>query len=75
MDTFTNVAVYKGHNYPVWDVSFSPLGFYFATASHDGTARVWSTDHLYPLRLYASHLADVNVGCVGGEGVVWCCCC
>ena len=23
----------QGHNYPVWDVEFSPLGFYFASAS------------------------------------------
>lgn len=28
-----NVVAYKGHNYPVWDVCFSPLDFYFASAS------------------------------------------
>lgn len=27
------LVVYRGHVFPVWDVSFSPLGFYFATAS------------------------------------------
>lgn len=57
----SNLVVYKGHTYPVWDVCFSPLGYYFATASHDRTARLWSTDHIYPLRIFAGHLSDVNV--------------
>lgn len=46
--------------FPVWGTAFSPLGFYFATASHDRTARLWSTDHVYPLRVFAGHLSDVN---------------
>ena len=29
----TNVVCYKGHMNPVWSVQFSPLGYYFATAS------------------------------------------
>jgi len=52
---------YKGHNYPVWDVDFSPEGFYFATASHDRTARLWSCDHIYPLRIFVGHFSDVDV--------------
>ena len=39
----------------------SPLGFYFVTGSHDKTARVWSTDHIQPLRILAGHLSDVDV--------------
>ncbi|KAG0743474.1 hypothetical protein G6F57_006174 [Rhizopus arrhizus] len=39
---------------------FGPYGFYFATASHDKTARLWSCDHVHPLRIFAGHLADVN---------------
>ncbi|KAG5244442.1 transcription initiation factor TFIID [Salix suchowensis] len=35
-----NLVCYKGHNYPVWDVQ--PYGHYFASASHDRTARIWS---------------------------------
>lgn len=35
--------------------------YYFATASHDRTARLWSTDHIYPLRIFAGHLSDVDV--------------
>ncbi|KAJ3295779.1 Transcription initiation factor TFIID subunit 5 [Borealophlyctis nickersoniae] len=33
---------------------------YFATASHDKTARLWSCDHIYPLRIFAGHLSDVD---------------
>ncbi|XP_015748883.1 PREDICTED: transcription initiation factor TFIID subunit 5-like [Acropora digitifera] len=38
----------------------SPKGHYFATASHDRTARLWSTDHPQPLRIFAGHVSDVN---------------
>ena len=77
MQTRTNLVCYKGHNYPIWDIDYSPLGtsemplneffvifvlgYYFATASHDRTARLWSTDHIHPLRIFAGHLSDVNV--------------
>lgn len=61
LDTFTNLVSYKSHNYPIWDVDFGPYGFYFATASHDRTARLWSCDHINPLRIFAGHLSDVNV--------------
>eukprot|EP00128_Syssomonas_multiformis_P017402 Colp12_sorted_trinity150504_noHs@22932 len=47
LQTHTNMVAYKGHNHAVWDVDFSPIGFYFASASHDNTARVWSTDCIY----------------------------
>lgn len=33
METKSALVCYRGHGYPVWDVQFSPLGFYFATAS------------------------------------------
>lgn len=61
LDTYTNLVCYKSHNYPIWDVEFGPYGFYFATASHDKTARLWSCDHINPLRIFAGHLSDVNV--------------
>lgn len=61
LDTFTNLVAYRGHENPVWDVKWSPLGVYFATASRDRTARLWSTDRLPCLRLYAGHLSDVDV--------------
>lgn len=53
-------ASYSGHLYPVWDVEpFSTLNL-FATCSKDDTARLWSFDRVYPLRVYAGHQADVN---------------
>ncbi|GJN38959.1 hypothetical protein PR202_gb28045 [Eleusine coracana subsp. coracana] len=55
-----NLVCYKGHNYPVWDVQFSPVGHYFASASHDRTARIWSMDKIQPLRIMAGHLSDVD---------------
>ncbi|KAF8898819.1 TFIID and SAGA subunit [Infundibulicybe gibba] len=60
MDTMTNIVAFRGHENPVWDVKWSPLGIYFATASRDRTARLWSTDRISPLRVYAGHLSDVN---------------
>eukprot|EP01116_Phalansterium_solitarium_P021081 TRINITY_DN6434_c0_g1_i1.p1 TRINITY_DN6434_c0_g1~~TRINITY_DN6434_c0_g1_i1.p1 ORF type:complete len:651 (-),score=33.48 TRINITY_DN6434_c0_g1_i1:10-1962(-) len=60
IETKSNVVVYKGHNYPIWDVAFSPFGYYFATASHDRTARLFSTDKIFPVRIFAGHLSDVN---------------
>ena len=38
------------------------MGIYFATASRDRTARLWSTDRTTALRIYAGHLSDVDVG-------------
>lgn len=61
MDTMTNVVAYRGHQNPVWDVQWSPMGVYFATGSRDRTARLWSTDRTSCLRVYAGHLSDVDV--------------
>ena len=61
LDTMSNVVVYRGHQNPVWDVEWSPLGIYFATGSRDRTARLWSTDRVAPLRMFAGHMSDVDV--------------
>ncbi|KAJ3552076.1 hypothetical protein NM688_g4350 [Phlebia brevispora] len=60
LDTMTNVVAYRGHQNPIWDVQWSPMGIYFATASRDKTARLWSTDRTSALRIYAGHLSDVE---------------
>ncbi|KAG8219749.1 TFIID and SAGA subunit [Butyriboletus roseoflavus] len=60
LDTMTNVVAYRGHQQPVWDVQWSPMGIYFATASRDRTARLWSTDRTSCLRIYVGHLSDVD---------------
>jgi len=59
-ETKSSLVCYRGHNYPVWDVSFSSLSFFFATASHDRTARLWATDRIYPVRIFVGHLFEVN---------------
>ena len=54
------VSTYSGHQYSIWDIDvFSNLNL-FVTASQDKTARLWSFDRLYPLRVYASHYSDVD---------------
>ena len=62
LDTMTNVVAFRGHENPIWDVKWSPMGVYFATASRDRTARLWSTERTSCLRVYAGHLSDVDVG-------------
>ncbi|XP_062114784.1 uncharacterized protein LOC133826447 [Humulus lupulus] len=39
---------------------YSPVGHYFASASHDRTARIWSMERIQPLRIMAGHLSDVD---------------
>lgn len=60
LDTYSALVAYRGHQHPVWDVKWSPIGTYFATASADKTARLWSTERINPLRMYAGHLSDVD---------------
>ena len=55
------MVVYEGHTYPVADVAFSPIDVHFASAGMDHTARLWTTDLSYPLRIFAGHTADINV--------------
>ncbi|KAF2237393.1 transcription initiation factor TFIID, subunit TAF5 [Viridothelium virens] len=60
LDTWTCLVAYKGHDAPIWDLSWGPFGYYFASASHDRTARLWSSDHIAPLRIFAGHDGDVD---------------
>ncbi len=61
LDTQSNVAIYRGHNYPIWGIESSPMGLYFATASKDNTARLWTAERTFPLRIFVGHLMDVDV--------------
>lgn len=52
--------MYQGHQYPVWDIDNGEQDVYFVSGSMDGTARLWTTDRVQPLRIFAGHLSDVN---------------
>jgi len=53
------LAVLRGHNYPVWCIATDRLGN-IATGSMDRTARLWRPDTAHPLRIYAGHEGDVD---------------
>ncbi|KAL4224579.1 TAF5-like RNA polymerase II [Mactra antiquata] len=60
IDKQTNASLYRGHNYPVWDLDTSHVGDYFASCSHDQTAKLWSTERTYPIRSFVGHTYDVD---------------
>jgi len=61
-DSGAGLAVYRGHQYPVWRVVSNILGSNFVTCSLDRTVRLWSTEYSHPLRIYSGH--DDSVNCV-----------
>ena len=61
--TWECVVIYKGHDSPVWDVSWGPCGHYFVTGSMDRTSRLWRTDRIEYLRLFVGHDKDVDTVC------------
>ena len=64
------VSCFKGHatGEPLWDVSWSPAGRYFATAGHDKIALMWSPGERKPVRVFVGHQADVNCLCFHPNG-------
>ncbi|EHB10437.1 TAF5-like RNA polymerase II p300/CBP-associated factor-associated factor 65 kDa subunit 5L [Heterocephalus glaber] len=52
--------LYQEHASSMWDLAISPYSLYFASGSHNRTTRLWSFDRIYPVRIYAGHLADVD---------------
>lgn len=63
LETWTCLVVYKGHDRPVWDVTWGPFGLYFATGAGDRTARIWRTDQIQYLRMFVGHDKDVDTVC------------
>jgi transcription initiation factor TFIID subunit 5 len=63
LDTWQCMVVYKGHDGPVWDVNWSPFGYYFVSGGHDKTGRLWATDRIRQQRIFAGHDQDVDCIC------------
>lgn len=45
---------------PLWAAQFAPAGDAFVAGSHDRTARLFATNFLHPVRVFAGHDADVT---------------
>eukprot|EP00834_Sanchytrium_tribonematis_P005413 NODE_325_length_9674_cov_0.932846.p5 type:complete len:248 gc:universal NODE_325_length_9674_cov_0.932846:8719-9462(+) len=60
LQNYSNMCMYQGHQYPVWDIDMGNQDVYFVSGSMDGTARLWTTDRVQPLRIFAGHLSDVD---------------
>lgn len=63
LDLWQCMVVYKGHDQPVWDVTWGPYGHYFVSGGHEKTARLWVTDHIRQQRIFVGHEQDVDCVC------------
>lgn len=74
LDSYTCMVKYHVHRGPVWSVDWSTTvciydimivitdqGKYFVTGGHDRSAKLMRSDKMSPLRIFAGHLADVDV--------------
>lgn len=52
------LAIYRGHTKVIWDVSFSPSGYYFLSGSGDGLMLLWKADEPHAQRAYY-HESDI----------------
>lgn len=65
-DDGSEIDIHKGHHGPVWSVAFSPDGKLYATASEDGTIKMWKNcDGFYGL--WKGGAAPVSNGNPGGN--------
>jgi transcription initiation factor TFIID subunit 5 len=55
LEIWSCLCVYKGHDGPVFSLSWSPHGHYFASGGWDKTVRIWSQDHASAQRLLVGH--------------------
>ncbi|KAI5646947.1 WD domain, g-beta repeat domain-containing protein [Phthorimaea operculella] len=50
----------RGHNYPIWCMDVTTSGLFIVTGSHDKTAKLWSLDRTFPIRVFVGHMSDVT---------------
>jgi transcription initiation factor TFIID subunit 5 len=60
LEAWTCLVVFKGHEGPIWNVRWGPMGHYFASCGHDKTVRFWSQDHISYLRMMVGHDTSVS---------------
>lgn len=60
LDLWSCLCIYKGHDGPVFRVSWSPHGHYFMSGGWDKTARIWMQDHASAQRLLVGHDTSVS---------------
>ncbi|KAK4861184.1 hypothetical protein LT330_004100 [Penicillium expansum] len=63
LDSWQCMVVYKGHDRPVWDLSWGPFSHYFVSGGSDRTARLWVSDQIRQQRIFVGHDHDVDVVC------------
>ncbi len=73
--TLKRVACLQGHRSAVFDISVTPAGERLASASADGTVRVWSSLAQWgrPPLIFRGHTGYVCGLCAGGGGSEACC--
>lgn len=55
----SSVKLLQGHTDWVWNIAFSPDGDWLASASLDGTLRLWSVQDEQPIHVLEGHTHDV----------------
>ncbi|CAD8134513.1 unnamed protein product [Paramecium octaurelia] len=55
------LVVYKGHLQTIWHLAFAPMGYWFASASSDGTALLWATDQNQCIRIFGPVMNQVKL--------------
>lgn len=63
-----SVKLLRGHTDWVWDLAFSPNGCWLASASRDGTLRLWSVQDEQAIHVLDSHMHDVHGLVISADG-------
>ncbi|ORY71335.1 WD40-repeat-containing domain protein [Pseudomassariella vexata] len=60
LEVWSCLCIYKGHDGPVFNLSWGPHGHYFASGGWDKTVRIWSQDHASAQRLLVGHDTSIS---------------